>query len=144
MIMDEEVSYHLPGTEVEADWIGYLDTRSVRLPTVCIRPGAVSQLSSHGAGAKQLIIKPSSAASSFVSGLIREPLQGIRTTLPIASSASDQNVHDYPLYCTKSSTVLRNIAYAGCMPEDRFPAGEGRSINLPGFRVTPAQMLAAL
>lgn len=88
--------------------------------------------------------QPSSAASSFVSGLIREPLQGIRTTLPIASSPDDPNVEQYPLYCTKVTTVLRNIAYAGCMPEDRFPKGEGRSINLPGVRVTPKQMLAAL
>jgi hypothetical protein len=40
--------------------------------------------------------------------------------------------------------VLRNIAYAGVMPESAFPTGEGRSINLPGVRVTPGQMLEAL
>jgi D-erythronate 2-dehydrogenase len=43
---------------------GYVDGRTLRLPTVAIRAGA-----------------PSSAASSFISGIIREPLQGELTSL---------------------------------------------------------------
>ena len=44
---------------------GFLDGRSLRLPTVTVRPG-----------------KPNKAASSFASGIIREPLVGRRRGLP--------------------------------------------------------------
>ncbi|MFI4986496.1 MAG: D-erythronate dehydrogenase [Alphaproteobacteria bacterium] len=45
---------------------GFIDGRSARLPTVIVRPG-----------------KPNKAASSFVSGVIREPLNGEPCTLPV-------------------------------------------------------------
>ncbi len=38
---------------------GFVDGRSLRLPTISVRPG-----------------KPNEAASSFASGIIREPLNG--------------------------------------------------------------------
>ena len=46
---------------------GYIDGRSLRLPTVTVRPG-----------------KPNKAASSFASGIIREPLAGVEATCPVA------------------------------------------------------------
>jgi nucleoside-diphosphate-sugar epimerase len=46
---------------------GFIDGRSARLPTVIIRPG-----------------KPNQAASSFVSGVFREPLNGEDFELPVA------------------------------------------------------------
>lgn len=49
-----------------------------------------------------------------------------------------------PFYVTRVKTVIRNIAYALCMPESNFKKGEGRSINLPGFKVSVKQILAAL
>src|SRR5687768_957174 len=45
---------------------GYLDGRSLRLPTVTVRPG-----------------KPNKAASSFASGIVREPLNGIEAICPV-------------------------------------------------------------
>ena len=45
---------------------GYLDGVGVRLPTICIRPG-----------------KPNKAASSFFSGILREPLAGVEAPLPV-------------------------------------------------------------
>ncbi len=45
---------------------GFVDARSLRLPTIAIRPG-----------------KPNAATSSFVSGIIREPLNGQRATYPV-------------------------------------------------------------
>ncbi len=45
---------------------GYVDGRSARLPTVIVRPGA-----------------PNSAASSWVSGIFREPLGGVECVLPV-------------------------------------------------------------
>ena len=46
---------------------GFLDGRSLRLPTVTVRPG-----------------KPNKAASSFASGIIREPLAGVDAICPVA------------------------------------------------------------
>ena len=46
---------------------GFLDVRSVRPPTVIVRPGA-----------------PNSAASSFASAVVRDPLAGRPTTLPVS------------------------------------------------------------
>ncbi|KIR55878.1 NAD-dependent epimerase/dehydratase [Cryptococcus gattii Ru294] len=106
---------------------GYLDTRSVRLPTVAIRPGA-----------------PSSAASSFISGLIREPLQGMEAICPIAESIDDPALDNMPFWCSRTKTVVRNIAYAMCMPESNFKEGEGRSINIPGIKISPRQIIDAL
>lgn len=106
---------------------GYLDTRSVRLPTVAVRTGA-----------------PSSAASSFISGLIREPLQGEPSVCPIADSEDDEILDTMAVYLSKTSTVVRNIAYALCMPESKFKPGMGRSINLPGIKITPRNILEAL
>ena len=45
---------------------GFVDGRAVRLPTVSIRPG-----------------KPNAAASSFASGILREPLNGIEAICPV-------------------------------------------------------------
>ncbi|WVQ82275.1 hypothetical protein IAT38_004403 [Cryptococcus sp. DSM 104549] len=106
---------------------GYLNTRSVRLPTVAIRPGV-----------------PSTAASSFVSGLIREPLQDLEAICPIASSIDDPILDDMPTWLSRTKTVVRNIAYAMCMPEENFKEGESRSINIPGIKVTPRQIIEAL
>ena len=46
---------------------GFVDGRSARLPTVVIRPG-----------------QPNTAASSWVSGIFREPLNGIECIVPVA------------------------------------------------------------
>ncbi len=45
---------------------GFCDGRVLRLPTICVRPG-----------------KPNAAASSFVSGIIREPLNKEHTICPV-------------------------------------------------------------
>lgn len=64
--------------------------------------------------------------------------------MPLASGPDDPRMETMPFYVTRVKTVIRNIAYAICMPERHFKAGEGRSINLPGFKVTPKQIVAAL
>ena len=51
---------------------GFIDGRSLRLPTVTVRPG-----------------KPNKAASSFASGIIREPLNGVDAMCPVATSDED-------------------------------------------------------
>ena len=54
---------------------GFIDGRSLRLPTVTVRPG-----------------KPNKAASSFASGIIREPLSGVDAIVP--GRADDADVGD--------------------------------------------------
>jgi hypothetical protein len=88
--------------------------------------------------------QPSSAASSFISGLIREPLQGERSTCPIADSPDDPIMDTMAVYLARAKTVVRNIAWAMCMPEDKFVPGEGRTINIPGIKITPRQIIEAL
>ena len=51
---------------------GFIDGRSLRLPTVTVRPG-----------------KPNKAASSFASGIIREPLAGVDAICPVAPDDAD-------------------------------------------------------
>lgn len=107
---------------------GYLDTRSLRLPTVAIRTGA-----------------PSTAASSFISGLIREPLQGLPSVYPVADGPDGELIDGMPVYLSRAKTVFRNIVWGLCMPEENFKYGKGdRSINIPGITVTTRQILDAL
>ena len=47
---------------------GYIDGRSARLMTVTVRPG-----------------RPNGAASSFFSGIIREPLAGVESICPVGA-----------------------------------------------------------
>ena len=96
---------------------GLVDALSVRLPTICIRPG-----------------RPNQAASSFVSGIIREPLKSERSNCPVKK--------DLPLWISSPATVIDNIIHASLLKAKDLPAY--RTFNLPGIQVTPEQMLAAL
>ena len=96
---------------------GWIEGVSCRLPTVAIRPG-----------------KPNSAMSSFVSGIVREPLAGIDAICPVPL--------DTKMWITSPDVVTRNLLHAS-----RLPAGalDGRrSFTLPGLTVTPAEMLDSL
>jgi nucleoside-diphosphate-sugar epimerase len=96
------------------DWI---DGISCRLPTVAIRPG-----------------KPNSAMSSFVSGIVREPLAGIDAICPVPL--------DTKMWITSPDVVTRNLLHASRLPTGALDGR--RSFTLPGLTVTPAQMLDSL
>lgn len=108
---------------------GFLAARTVRLPTVCVRTGA-----------------PSSAASSFISSLIREPLQGQPAVCPIASSPEDPILEDMGIYVTRTKTVVRNIAYAMGLSDEEVvrKVGKLRTMNLPGIKINTRVILDAL
>ena len=96
---------------------GLVDGIACRLATVTVRPG-----------------KPNSALSSFVSGIIREPLAGIDAVCPVPL--------DTRLWISSPDVVTRNLMHAARLPA---PVLDGRvAVNLPGLCVTPAQMLASL
>ncbi|MGK8174096.1 D-erythronate dehydrogenase [Aeromonas dhakensis] len=93
---------------------GYVDGLALRLPTICVRPG-----------------KPNRAASSFVSSIIREPLQGENSLCPVSP--------ELRLWLSSPATVVANFLLAATLPR-----GDGRSINLPGISITVGEMLTAL
>ena len=96
---------------------GYLDGRSARLMTVTVRPG-----------------KPNAAASSFFSGVIREPLAGVAAICPVDASVS----HPVSSPARTIDALLR--IYEATRAEMR-----GRlALNLPALNVTVQQMLDAL
>ena len=89
---------------------GFFDGRSVRLPTVIVRPG-----------------KPNAAASSWASGMFREPLNGETCALPIRRDQC------HPM--TGYRTVIESFIALHEVPESRLK--DDRAYVLPAHRVTP-------
>ncbi|MBL0150031.1 MAG: NAD-dependent epimerase/dehydratase family protein [Ideonella sp.] len=96
---------------------GYADGRSARLMTVTVRPG-----------------KPNGAASSFFSGIIREPLAGVDAVCPVSPAVA------HPV-----SSPQRTVEGLITVFEASREAYGGRTaLNLPALNVTVQQMLDAL
>jgi len=107
------------GEQLVADYgrKGFIRARNVRLMTVSVRPG-----------------KPNGAASSFLSGMIREPLAGMRGACPVAP--------DTPVAI---SSPARTIAGLMCAAQTSDAAwGARTAINLPALSTTAGAMAAAL
>jgi D-erythronate 2-dehydrogenase len=96
---------------------GFLDARSARPPTVIVRPGA-----------------PNAAASGFASAVVREPLAGRPTTLPVPL--------DLPAAVIGVDTTVACLARL--LEVDGDALGSGRALNLPGLVTTAGELLAAL
>ncbi|KAG0631691.1 hypothetical protein M758_1G272500 [Ceratodon purpureus] len=95
---------------------GFVDGRSLRLPTIVVRPG-----------------RPNTAASSFCSSIIREPLKGEAAVCPV-----DPN---YPLFVQSPKTVVRNLMHAMSIKSLKE---SGRAITLPGLTTNAKEMVEAL
>jgi nucleoside-diphosphate-sugar epimerase len=89
---------------------GHFDGRSVRLPTVIIRPG-----------------KPNAAASSWASGMFREPLNGEVCQLPVRRDQC------HPM--TGYRTVIESFIELHEVPAEKL--GKDRAFVLPAHKVTP-------
>ena len=89
---------------------GHFDGRSARLPTVIVRPG-----------------KPNAAASSWASGMFREPLAGESCHLPVRRDQC------HPM--TGYRTVIDSLIALHEVPAEAF--GDDRAVGLPAHRVTP-------
>ena len=96
---------------------GFIDGRAARLMTVTVRPG-----------------KPNGAASSFFSGIIREPLAGVEAICPV----SDQVSH--PVSSPASAVAGLIAVYEA----SREAFGGQLAINLPALNVRVCDMLDAL
>lgn len=96
---------------------GFLDAVSIRLPTVIVRPG-----------------RPNKAASSFFSAIIREPLLGLDTDLPVPD--------DFGVWVCSPRRAVDWLLHAATM--DTGMMGRDRSIDPPGISTTVAHMLQTL
>ncbi len=96
---------------------GFIDGRALRMPTVCVRPGA-----------------PNKAASSFASGIIREPLNGIEAVCPVTPGTA--------LWLASPATAIANLIHGHDI--DSQLLGASRALNLPGLSTTAGEMAQAL
>ena len=96
---------------------GLISARSVRLMTVSVRPG-----------------KPNAAASSFLSGMIREPLQGDPANVPVST--------DLRVVLNSPEGAVNGLMHAMAVDDDRW--GGPLGLNLPGISVTVGEMVDAL
>ena len=96
---------------------GMIDGVSIRLPTICVRPG-----------------KPNLAASGFFSGIIREPLNGKEAILPVSPEvrhwhATPRSAAGFLIHAAEIDTSLLNHRI---------------TLNMPGLSVTVQEQIDAL
>jgi nucleoside-diphosphate-sugar epimerase len=96
---------------------GFVDGRVLRLPTISVRPG-----------------KPNKAASSFASGIIREPLNGEPSVCPVAPESR--------LWLLSPRGAIDALIAGHELPAEAL--GDSRTVNLPGLSVSVGEMVAAL
>jgi nucleoside-diphosphate-sugar epimerase len=96
---------------------GYIDGRTLRLPTVVIRPG-----------------KPNRAASGFMSSILREPISGERAVCPVPPEAK--------MWIASPQRAVQALVHAFRLPAHAW--GWNRTLNAPGITVSVAQALDAL
>ena len=96
---------------------GYIDGRSLRLPTIVVRAG-----------------KPNAAASSFASGILREPLNGAISGCPVAPETG--------VWLLSPGKVVEAFIHAWELPPEAW--GTQRWLNLPGITASVAEMVEAL
>jgi nucleoside-diphosphate-sugar epimerase len=96
---------------------GFVDGISIRLPTICVRPG-----------------KPNKAASGFFSNIMREPLAGQEAVLPV----SDGVMH----WHASPRAAVGFMLHAAAI--DLAKVGPRRALTMPGLAVTVGQQIEAL
>ena len=107
------------GEQLVADFTrkGFIRGRNVRLMTVSVRPG-----------------RPNGAASSFLSGMIREPLAGVRAVCPVAPQT--------PMALSSPARTIEGLIRAAEATDEEW--GPRTGLNLPALTTTPGEMAAAL
>jgi nucleoside-diphosphate-sugar epimerase len=96
---------------------GFFDGIGIRLPTICVRPG-----------------KPNRAASSFFSGIIREPLNGQEAILPVPDTVR----HWFASPRSAVGFFFRAAEIDGAL------VGARRNLSMPGLSATVGQMIESL
>ena len=107
------------GEQLVADYgrKGFIRARNVRLMTVSVRPG-----------------KPNGAASSFFSGMVREPLAGMKAACPVSP--------DTAVALSSPRLTIKGLLRAAETSDADW--GPRTAINLPALTTTVGEMAAAL
>ncbi|PWY80330.1 NAD(P)-binding protein [Aspergillus sclerotioniger CBS 115572] len=98
---------------------GFVTGFVLRFPTISVRPG-----------------RPTAAASSFLSGMIREPLDGKECIIPLEDRS-------FKSWLCSPKTLVHNLIHTLSLPADALPP-HIRQINVPGICVTIQDMMDAL
>ena len=96
---------------------GFLDGRSLRLPTIVVRPG-----------------KPNLASTSFASGMFREPLNGVVCECPVDDSTE--------LWILSPRQAIESFVHAHDLPSSAW--GTDRALTLPGITISVKEGVEAL
>jgi D-erythronate 2-dehydrogenase len=96
---------------------GYVDGRGFRLPTISVRPG-----------------RPNRAASSFMSSILREPLNDQEAICPVSD--------DFPHYYLSPRKCVENLIRGAEI--DAADLGKNRCMMMPGKMWTIRQMIDAM
>jgi nucleoside-diphosphate-sugar epimerase len=96
---------------------GFFDGIGIRLPTICVRPGA-----------------PNKAASGFFSNIVREPMSGKEAVLPVG----DDVMH----WHASPRAAIGFLFHAATMDLSRL--GSRRNLSMPGLAATVGEQIAAL
>ena len=96
---------------------GLIDGVSLRLPTICVRPGATNR-----------------AASGFFSGILREPLAGMPADLPVPDSTRH--------YFASPRAAVGFFVHAATM--DTGAMDHRRALTMPGLSATVGDQIDAL
>jgi nucleoside-diphosphate-sugar epimerase len=96
---------------------GMVDGRSLRLPTIVVRPG-----------------KPNLASTSFASGMFREPLNGMVCEVPVEASTE--------MWILSPGKVIDAFIHAHDLPASAW--GTNRALALPGITFSVGEGVEAL
>ncbi len=96
---------------------GYIDGRALRMPTISVRPGV-----------------PNKAASSFASGIIREPLNGQAAICPVGPATR--------MWLMSPRQAIANLIHGHEI--NGADLGLARFLSIDGLSVTVQQMVDAL
>jgi nucleoside-diphosphate-sugar epimerase len=96
---------------------GFIDGRSLRLPTIVVRAG-----------------KPNAAASSFASAVLREPLNGVAYECPVGPETG--------VWLLSPGKVVDAFIHAWELAPEAW--GTQRWLNLPGITASVADMVEAM
>ncbi len=96
---------------------GFIDGRAARLMTVTVRPG-----------------RPNGAASGFLSGMVREPLAGVRATVPVSA--------DTAVALASPANTIAGLMAALTTGAEAW--GPRSALNLPALSTTVGELADAL
>jgi nucleoside-diphosphate-sugar epimerase len=99
---------------------GFIDGLALRFPTISVRPGT-----------------PTQAASSFLSGMVREPLNGVECVIPLKDRS-------FRSWLCSPKTLAENLVFALGIDVKGKLESHKRVVNMPGIGASVQDMMDAL